>query len=215
VVLVVLAAGVVVAFAAFGFAVALDDVMERNGIVGADPGVQRFLVQHRTPELNDVFRVVTRLGSPAVIIAAAVVVVVLLVWRRHRVLALGLVLATVGTAVLVAVVKALVDRQRPPPIDRVTAATGSSFPSGHSAEAIAFYGALAWIVVMLIAGRRARIAACAAALALGLLVGFSRAYLGVHWASDVMSGWLVGLAWLATTIAICSLLPVLRDEAQP
>ena len=222
VVLVVLSVGLVVAFAGFGFAVALEDVMEGDGVVGVDPSVQRFFVQHRTSGLNEVFRVITRLGSAGVILVLALGVILFLVWRQERVLALGLVLATGGTAILVALVKLLVDRSRPPPIDRLSGATGASFPSGHSAEAIAFYGAIAWIVVVLVRGRRLRMLACAGALGLGLLVGFSRAYLGVHWASDVVSGWLLGLAWLAATIGVCALVPTMletsraaRDQSEP
>jgi len=214
VILVLLSAGVAIALAGGGFAVGLEDVMEGDGVVGADPVVQRFLIEHRTGGLTDLFRVITRLGGPAVIISVSVVVTVLLVWRHHRVLALGLVLATVGTAILVAVVKLLVDRSRPPPINRLAAATGASFPSGHSAEAIAFYGALAWIVVELVHDRRLRVLACAGAIVLGLMVGFSRAYLGVHWTSDVVSGWLLGLAWLAATIALCALVPTMLERSR-
>jgi len=214
VVLVLLGVGAVVAFAGFGFAVALEDVMEGDGVVGADPAVQRFLVEHRTTGLTDVFRVITRLGGPGVIISLSLVVALLLVWRHHRVLAFGLVVATVGTALLVAVVKLLVDRSRPPPLDRLAVATGASFPSGHSAEAIAFYGALAWIVVELVRGRRSRMLVCAGAIMLGLAIGFSRAYLGVHWASDVLSGWLLGLGWLAATIGLCALVPTMLEQSR-
>jgi undecaprenyl-diphosphatase len=222
VVLVLLSAGLVVALAGFGFAVALEDVMEGDGVVGADPWVQHFLVRHRTSALNEVFRAITRLGSAGVILVLALGVILFLLWRHERMLALGVVLATGGTAILVALVKMLVDRSRPPPIDRLSGATGASFPSGHSAEAIAFYGAIAWIVVVLVRGRRLRMLACAGALGLGLLVGFSRAYLGVHWASDVVSGWLLGLSWLAATIGVCALVPTMletsrdaRDQPEP
>ncbi len=215
IVLVLLSAGLVVIAAGFGFALALEDVMEGDGIVGADPAVQRFLVQHRTSELTDLFRVLTRLGGPGVIATLGLVVVLFLAWRREWALAIGLVLVAGGTAVLVGIIKLLVDRSRPPPISRLAAATGASFPSGHSAEAIAFYGALAWIVVELVPTRRLRLLVCGAALGLGLLVGFSRAYLGVHWASDVISGWLLGLAWLAAVVAVFAVVPAMlhRDRA--
>jgi membrane-associated phospholipid phosphatase len=185
--------------------------MEGDGVIGADPVVQRFLVRNRSVALTDVFRVLTHLGSAAVILPLALVVLLLLVWRRQPMLGFGLVLAAGGTALLVGVVKVLVGRDRPPPIERLAAATGASFPSGHSAVSIAFYGALAWIVVALVERRGLRLLACAAALALGLLVGFSRAYLGVHWMSDVVAGWLLGAVWLAITILIYALIDALPD----
>jgi membrane-associated phospholipid phosphatase len=215
VIIVLLVAGVVVATAGFGFAVALEDVMEGNGVIGADPAVQRFLVRNRSGALTELFRGLTHLGSAVVVIPIALVVLALLMWRRMRLPAFGLVLAVSGAAVLVAVVKALVGRDRPPPIDRLSAATGSSFPSGHSAISIAFYGALAWVVVASTPRRGLRLLACGAALGLGLLVGFSRAYLGVHWMSDVVSGWLLGLAWLAITIVVCALIDSLPKASEP
>ena len=58
--------------------------------------------------------------------------------------------------------------------------------------------------------RQVQIVAWLGALVISVLVGFSRVYLGVHWTSDVVSGWFVGTAWLAVTIAACALIESLR-----
>ena len=210
VVLLLAAAGFVVAAAGIGFTAMLEDVMEGDGIAGADPSVQRFFVEHRNAGLTEAFRAITWLGGVAVVAPLVAVTILFLMRRREHLLAFGVALATIGTALLVQVTKALVDRTRPPALTRLVDAPGASFPSGHSAQAIACYGALAWVVTNLIAARRVQIVAWVGALVVSVLVGFSRVYLGVHWTSDVVSGWFVGTAWLAVTIAACALIQGLR-----
>lgn len=205
--IVVLLAGaaLVVAAASVGFTVLLDEVMEGNGITGADAAVQRFMLERRAAPLTDLFRAITWLGSAAVVAPLVGIAVVVLVRRREHLLAFGVIVATVGTSVLVQVTKALVDRPRPPVVSRLVAANGGAFPSGHSAQAIACYGALAWVLTRLTATRALHVVAWSSALAIAFFVGLSRVYLGVHWVSDVLSGWFVGAAWLAVTIGVCEL----------
>jgi membrane-associated phospholipid phosphatase len=212
--IVVLLAGaaMVVVAASVGFTALLDDVMEGNGITGADAAVQRFVLDHRSAWMNDVFRALTWLGSVAVVAPLVAVAVVVLVRRRERLLAFGVIVATVGTAVLVQVTKALVDRPRPPLVSRLVSAPGAAFPSGHSAQAVACYGALAWVLTRSTASRAVHIVAWSTAVAIAFLVGLSRVYLGVHWVSDVVSGWFVGAAWLTVTIAVCELIRELRAQ---
>jgi PAP2 superfamily protein len=199
-VIVCLAAGVVVTVAGVGFTKLTDDVMERDGVTGADHTIERFAVQHRTAMLTDVFRVVTHLGGVGVVAPLAVGVVLLLLWQRRIALAFGVMVATGGVAAITAVTKLLVARSRPPLHLQLVTAHGAAFPSGHSAEAVVCYGVLAWVVIELVASRPIQVVACVTAGVVALAVGFSRIYLGVHWASDVVSGWVVGVAWLAVTI---------------
>lgn len=192
--------------AGLGFTVLVDDVMERNGIVGADPVIYHFVLRNRTSTLNDIFRFTTHLGGIGVVAPLGLLVVTLLVWRRHRILAFGVIAATGGSALVIAILKLLVDRSRPALITQLVVAHGTAFPSGHSAESIACYGMLAWIVFQLTSSRAVRVVVGAVAAFLAVAVGLSRIYLGVHWASDVLSGWFVGIAWLAAAIAVCSVL---------
>jgi len=119
-----------------------------------------------------------------------------------------LVLATHGVGVLVGVVKLLVERPRPTDeVVRVLSQVGEfSFPSGHVASYVSFYGLLFFFAYALFARSWWRTAVL---VLLGLpigLVGLSRIYLGHHWASDVVGGYAIGLAYLLILIEVDRLL---------
>jgi undecaprenyl-diphosphatase len=201
VLVVTVVAGAIVTFAGVGFTATLDAVMDGKGSAGGDHAIERFVLQQRTGTLTDIFRVITHLGGVGVVAPLGAAVVLLLAWRRHIVLAFGVVVATGGVALITAVAKLLVARSRPPIRLQLVSAHGAAFPSGHSAESVVCYGVLAWIVSQLSPSRAVRVSAWVAAAVIALAVGISRLYLGVHWASDVVSGWFVGIAWLGVTIA--------------
>jgi undecaprenyl-diphosphatase len=102
------------------------------------------------------------------------------------------------------VVKAAVDRPRPPVDLRITAVSGASFPSGHATQAAAVYG---MVVLVLTAGRsvRLRVAAWSAVVVIVGAVGLSRVYLGAHWPTDVLGGYALGAMWI-TVLASALLL---------
>jgi undecaprenyl-diphosphatase len=133
--------------------------------------------------------IVTTLG--AVPVAGAVVLVgsvVLAIWRRPGA-ALALVLAFVVAVLVTGLIKAGVERARPPGAS--VALTSASFPSGHAAHATA-YGAVAVALAASVASRRGRSAIVAAGLAVTLAVGLTRVLLGAHYLSDVFGGWALG-----------------------
>jgi undecaprenyl-diphosphatase len=123
--------------------------------------------------------------------------------------AIALALAVVLTQLVVAVLKELVERPRPPANDAVTDAGGFSFPSGHSATSAALFGVLALVAARHLEGG-ARRAAAALGVALIAAVGVSRILLGAHYPTDVLAGWLTGgtlalgsvalLTWLRRTL---------------
>jgi membrane-associated phospholipid phosphatase len=139
---------------------------------------------------------VTNAGSTAVmgLLAALVVLALLRARRPHDAVFIGV--TAVGASLVFTGLKRLLDRARPPLDDRLVGVGNESLPSGHATMAVAVIGSL---VVLVWAGRSA--AARAAIVAVAALwvaaVGLTRIYLGVHWFSDVLAGWLVGGAWLA------------------
>lgn len=192
--LVLLAAAVVLGLA--------DEVREDSLVVRADRRIVDAVTQHREDASTDVARAVTTLGSAVVIVPVTVVVTLVLLLRHRWRDAAFLAASVTGVALLVWLGKEVIGRSRPDPLGRLVAASGSSFPSGHSANAAACYGALAVILAMSATSPRVRIAAIIAGIAIPFAVGVSRVYLGVHWPSDVVSGWLIAGGWV---LALCGL----------
>lgn len=176
-----------------GTLVRLDTAAARDlhGWVRGSPGLVTFL------------KVLTFFGSPPwlwVLVAVAVVIT----WRRHRVrLSVFLTVTTLGGGILDSVVKEAVNRPRPSLVDPVATAYGKSFPSGHSMSSTIVYGALLMVFLPVVA-RRLRPAMLAAAMVLVGAIGFSRLALGVHYISDVVGGYILGVAWLAASVAAFS-----------
>ncbi len=147
-------------------------------------------------------RVVTNVFDPWSFRAGAVVVGIWL-WRRGLRRLAGWTAFTVLTGgLLVAAVKEVVGRARPMLEDPLARAGGLSFPSGHAFGVIVGCGVLLLLVTPLLRERLARAAAWAAGIVVVAVVGFSRVGLGVHFPTDVVAGYVLGLAWLAGTAAV-------------
>jgi undecaprenyl-diphosphatase len=159
-----------------------------------DEPIQRGVEANRTTALNDVFLMVSRLGSTVFVLVAGTLGTIL-TWRRCRAVATALLVATFARPAIEFIVKGLVGRDRPD-FDRLVAGTGYSFPSGHVMAAIALWGLLP-VVVALYTRRRA-IWWASVAVSATLIAGISasRVYLGVHWFSDVTAGLVVGTFFL-------------------
>ncbi len=168
-----------------------------------DGPVTRVIVEHRADGLTTVLRAVTILGDRPILVPLVLVVGLTLGVRRRRWAPLAfLAIAQLGSIILYNAVKALVARPRPMIGEVVASATGYAFPSAHATQAAAVWGALAVLAMTTLPDRRARRAVAAAAAALVLLIGVSRLYLGVHWATDVVGGWALGAVWLAGLVAV-------------
>lgn len=180
----------------------LDDVMGADDAAHVDPRITEWFIDRRTGELTAFFRAVTHVSNPWVVVAVVAVCSISLLWHRHPRLAGFLVASTLGTALMTTIAKIAVDRSRPPSALWLTAASGAAFPSGHAAQSVACYGALAIIGCVLVRSTGLRVLFVSLAGAVAVSVGLSRVYLGVHWASDVVCGWSVAALWLASLILV-------------
>jgi undecaprenyl-diphosphatase len=150
------------------------------------------------PALVSVIKAVTWLGSSGVLWTLIGIAVVALAIRRRWRLAIYLLVTGAGAVTLDPVLKALVGRLRPVVAHPVAYGNGNSFPSGHALGSIVCYGALLLVFLPATRGtwRRAFIAVIVTLIA---AIGLSRLLLGVHYLSDVLGAWALGITWLGVT----------------
>lgn len=145
--------------------------------------------------LPETMRDITSLGG-GMIIALFTLAVAGYLWLRKKYQPLILLIVTViGGGVLDFALKLIVGRGRPTVVSHFVNVDSFSFPSGHSLMSMAVYLVLAAILSPQLPDRRARVYIVAFALFLTCSIGISRVYLGVHYPSDVLGGWCIGLAW--------------------
>lgn len=186
--------------ALFLFADLAEEIWSGDEIALFDQALAGALREHATPTALRVFSAITRLGNVSVLAALGIAVGLLLVVLRRKFLLAGWMTALMGGGLLNVALKALFRRARPVLPSPFVTESGWSFPSGHAMGALIAYGMLAYVLVILFNGRGRRWIVLTAAL-LVLLIGASRMYLGVHYFSDVIAGYVAGMAWLATCIA--------------
>ncbi|NMF26669.1 phosphatase PAP2 family protein [Olsenella umbonata] len=169
------------------FEIKTDDIMRM------DAAAHNLVVMHmRAAWLTPIMQSISDLAYPVVLVVMLLVIEVFAPGRRPGLCAaVNLVLATLLNLLL----KALIQRPRPEGY-RLVAESGFSFPSGHSMVAMAFYGLLIWMVWRY---EKDALVRRLGVIGFGLvivLVGLSRIYLGVHYASDVLAGFCASIAWL-------------------
>lgn len=147
------------------------------------------------PWLVSVARDITALGSVVVLSTIAMLAIGFLALSRRFGAALFLFVAATGGQSLNAALKWYFGRERPDPAFRWIEIDSPSFPSGHAASSAVVYLAIAVLLARLAENRRQKIYLIGSALALSFCVGLTRVYLGVHYPTDVIAGWTVGVAW--------------------
>ena len=161
-----------------------------------DTAILHWIDSHATPTLDILALEITSLGSGMVVWTLVLAASAFLWATRHRYSVLLLWVAMGGGALLSTLLKAFFDRPRPQVFPwRVPHAGQASFPSGHSMTAMVGYATLAYLLTRLEPSPRLRRLTFAIAGTIVILVGLSRMYLGVHWPSDVLAGFVMGTAW--------------------
>ena len=179
-----------------GLAKAIQPVWSAQGPFWFDLVVIGYLRGLASPLLTAVMLMVTWVGSAIGLLIFTLLAAGSLYRRGHRLEAGILVLALLVGLVLDALLKEVSRRPRPELLPHLVAAGGYAFPSGHSMGTVSVYGTLVLIVWHLSRRRWLRAAAATASAAVVLAVGLSRVYLGVHWPTDVLGGYLAGLIWV-------------------
>lgn len=189
-------AGVLVAFAVFtfcvmGFVKLARDVSEHETL-GFDVAMLRLVHSGETHFLDTFMPIATDIGG---VIGASLLTLLLLglfVYKREYLRAFGLFLCVAGAAGLNVVLKAVFERARPDLWERLVDEASYSFPSAHAMAS----AAIGIGMTVALWNSRWRWWAFAASTAYILFVGYSRLYLGVHYPTDILAGWLVSGAWV-------------------
>lgn len=197
-------AGVIVSLLLAAMLAAVTDAVFGSGWLRPwDATVAAWAQSLRSPERTRAMVLATSLGDPRLLVVASIGLgATLLAFARWREFALAAAVLAGGSALHV-MFKAAIQRPRPGE-GWLAMAQGFSFPSGHTVGAVLFYGLLAYLGAGIAARTRGRrhlyIACIALGLVIPLMVGVSRIYLGVHYASDVLAGWIAGALWLSVCV---------------
>jgi membrane-associated phospholipid phosphatase len=202
-----LAGGAVVLWGLFSLiGMLVTHILVHGRVQSADRGVEVWFAARRTGVWNSVTMFGADMAETQTAIAVTVVVVLLLRWRLGRWYESWIMVAAMlGELLVFYSVTATVHRPRPPVVRLDVAPPTSSFPSGHTAAAVALYGCIAILVFWIYGRRPATRVAVAVLCCIPVVVGMSRLYRGMHYPSDVLAGALTGGLWLL--LVITTLLP--------
>lgn len=179
-----------------------DAVSEGEGLQTLDRPVLDAAVSLRSPARDAAMTTFTDLGGALwMTLGVLVVTVALAVWRRSWTPVVLMAIAAAGSVLMTVAGKDLVGRARPPATLAVPPLESSpAFPSGHTLNATVLVGMAAYLLLLGVGRVWVRILVVVAAGGFALAMGLSRVYLGHHWLTDVVAGWLLGLGWLATVV---------------
>jgi undecaprenyl-diphosphatase len=180
---------------AFGLFVGITKELLEGDVGAMDSAILLAMAKKRTPWLTMAAVDVTALGSITLVVLFSAFTLLVLLVLRDRLGALQLLAASVGAGILTSVTKNIIERIRPEEVQQLIVVSGFSYPSGHSVSTSALYLTIAIIAGRYVQHSRARVAIFLAVSVVLIMVGASRVYLGVHHATDVVSGISLGTAW--------------------
>jgi undecaprenyl-diphosphatase len=199
-----LVAAVLLGGIAFGLLAA--GVVWSEPLLHIDATVTEAMNRHaeQSPGWVRFFNGVTWLGTTTALAALSAAMIVALWWSGHPRLALAWLIVVAGSALWIVAPKNVFDRERPAYNGKFSKPENTfGFPSGHAVGSSVGYGMLAYCLALRWRTRPRRLALVAGLGLLVLLIGFTRIYLCVHYLSDVLAGFAVGLAWLA--LCVCAI----------
>ncbi|WP_394704120.1 phosphatase PAP2 family protein [uncultured Cohaesibacter sp.] len=149
------------------------------------------------PWVEEIFLELTALGGGTVLTLVALLVLVGLFITHQRGAALTLIATLFSGTIIPYGLKFLFDRPRPDLVAHLDRTFTASFPSAHATVSMIYWISIATIIARFIDHASLRRFIYYSAFSLVIVIGLSRIYLGVHWPSDVIAGWLLGLSWAA------------------
>ncbi|MBU5346461.1 phosphatase PAP2 family protein [Paenibacillus lautus] len=177
--------------------VTLAALVKRQSLATFDLAILTTVQAWEQPLITDIAIGLSFIGSIGPVIVLCLIVIAVLYWvLGHRMEILLLIVVVFGSSILNLLLKWVFQRARPD-IHRLIEITGYSYPSGHSMVAFSFYSVLAYLLWRHIDSRAGRGILISISVTMILGIGLSRVYLGVHYPSDIVGGYLAACAWLA------------------
>jgi undecaprenyl-diphosphatase len=164
-----------------------------------DLSVQEFFFSHRNSFLNKVVSLLTRCGDTITIIALCII---LLMLKNRRTYGIPVTIAALVGVAIYKPMKHLFLRARPDVALHIITQGGYSFPSGHATSSIIVYGLLFYLIQKNCRHKALKVVLSTICGFLAIFIGLSRIYVGVHWPTDVIGGWLIGGGVLLLSIAV-------------
>jgi membrane-associated phospholipid phosphatase len=196
--------GLVATAATLAFLIVAEEVFAGETVAQFDRAFAAALQNNSSPRWQRLFLIITRFGSDEVLTTASAIVAVGLLVRRAYVLAIGWIVAQAGGGFLLITLKGAFERSRPELPDGLSA-SGWSFPSGHAMSTFVFCGLAAYLLLRSTRSTSVTVMVVVITLAWCLVIGFTRLYLGAHFASDVAAGLMAAAAWVAVCISAIEL----------
>lgn len=173
-------------------------------VIGFNTAIATDIQAFRNDELNPWVVMLTSLGNPTSVIIMVIIIACLLGFLRHWDDDIFFTGNLIGAVVLVQVLKLCYTVERPTENLLITRPESFSFPSAHSACCLIMCCLIALLVIRTIRAHQLSVGlevlTWIVFIAIGLSIGISRIYVGVHWPTDVLGGWLIAAAWLFPTI---------------
>ncbi len=171
-----------------------------KNIAYIDDFFSTFALSIRTPVMTEIMMFFTHLGGLLFLSLATLIISLFLLKKHKRETALFIITMIMGIVLNVSL-KASFDRQRPQ-LSPLVIESSKSFPSGHAMNNFIFYSLLVYLVFHLTKNKKLTIIAGIFSMLIILTIGFSRIYLGIHYFSDVMAGFVGGFWWLVTILSV-------------
>ncbi|MBP9687820.1 phosphatase PAP2 family protein [Candidatus Woesebacteria bacterium] len=187
------------AFALLLFAKLSDSILENQRFL-FDSTIMQFIVGLRSSSMTNIMIVLSIIGSTGIIFGSVVILVFLFLTRHWRESVIYSAIVLMGAA-LNALLKLIIQRPRPGLSPLVTE-TDFSFPSGHSMDSLIFFLTIAYFTFHFTRNRRVTAAVSVISIILVFLIGVSRVYLGVHYPSDILGGYIAGIIWFVAIILL-------------
>ena len=196
----ILSTGMALAVSAILFFAWIAEEVFEGESTAFDNTVRKFIHKFAANWLTAVMQFFSFLGSTAFLSAATILLLLLFLFKRQSRSAVLLAIVMIGAIILNYTLKINFGRVRPEPFFHTALPDSFSFPSGHALFSACFYGITAWLLLSTVAGRYLKVTISVAAGLIILFVGVSRIYLGVHYPTDVIAGYVAAFVWLSSVI---------------